>query len=245
MNNLLITIGDSWTEGRGCYPDYILEKYGDPPVINYKDPACFDDYNLMCKHFKENGWPARLAALLENYEMINLGKAGAANSACAKNFETFLRNFNRQQYDRILVIFLMSEPSRFSFFSNREVKSFLPSWNEDSLEQEKFMTYYTLKVAKSDDDFWNESIFYLNCISSFCKNFDMDLVFGSAFSRAKDCEYFKNMTNILFRDQNNWNARDLLDDAEMSKCHHPNIVGYKKIAEYMYADLKKLDFIKR
>jgi hypothetical protein len=244
MNNLLITLGDSWTEGVGCYPDSILEKYGNPPKMNYRDPSCFDDYNFLSKYYGENSWPSRLSSLLENYEIINLGKAGSANSACAKRFEIFLRNFNRQQYGRILVIFLMSEPSRFSFFSDNQIRSFLPSWHQDDVREEKFTNYYTSIVAKSDTDFWSESIFYLNCIDSFCNNHGMDFVFGSAFSHIKTCQYFKNMTNIMFRDQYNWNARDLLDDSEMSKCHHPNIAGYKKIADYIYADLKNLGFIK-
>lgn len=241
MNNLLITLGDSWTEGVGCYPEFILEKYGNPPHFS---KGSEQDHKYTLTHFRENTWAVHLAKKME-YDLVNLAIGGCANSTMAKKFNEFLKTFERNKYNKVLVIFLLSDPYRFSFYSNNQPASFNPMYNHNIPQGVlNFNKYYLMDLVKEDKDAWQETAFYIDCVNYMCDKHAMDLYFGSAFFTSKILVQYVTTPKMFFKDLPNCSVSSILDsDLEMSKCYHPNHEGYKKISDKIYDELKSTGYI--
>lgn len=193
MSGLLITIGDSWTEGMGSptktpYGKYIAERL--------------------------------------NYDFINLGFGGNSNSGAAKlllqeKYEKF-----KQTYDDVLVIFLLSDPTRFSFFTDyNRVLNFSAGQNEE------FYVYYMTKVVRNVKvDPARETVFYLKSVEYFCKVHGYRFYYGTAFTEMED-------VNILYKTDgalmSYGSMKKILLLDEIAPCGHPNDIGYKRIANYI------------
>jgi len=226
--NLLIALGDSWTEGVGCYTDEIVSKYKSNKIT--KDQA----FNLGRQYFNLNSWPTILSKLL-NFDVINLGRAGASNSAMAKLLINEHDKNYKNNYENVYVIFLISEPARISFYSDKKVQSWQPSGNP----VDPIMEVYIKNIMHSDYDTNMESIFSLKSINYYCQAKGYKFFYGSAFYN------IDSSLNSLFNlpDQNFHNFMKeqsmihIVNTSQLKsqlECGHPNQKGYNVIANKIH-----------
>jgi hypothetical protein len=168
-------------------------------------------------------WPRQLGIKLGFDKLINLGKAGASNSGCIKKFNEMVNNFPLNEYD-ILVIFLMTEPSRFSFFIDNEVMDYranIPKWKNPINDNTLSRAY--LEEIKSLQDCILEQKFYVDILESMCKLHNMDLILTSwNYSYTDFYKIHKNKNIHLFKTPKTLfpTNKDL-----QSECGHPNDKG--------------------
>lgn len=226
---LLVTLGDSFTEGVGCYD---LER--NPSMIKYN--AMEDEDRLyQIQRFHELGWPNRVGRSLGFDKVANLGLGGTSNSFSVKMLmERVVGNDRYKDYE-IYVIWMATEPARFSFFDGYKLRSFLPTTREGGTLSEAYLR--TLK--EPDLGSFNEQVFYTKLAEQICENNGYKLIIChwsitlKHLYRLYDSKYFLNKPpSLLLR-------AALNDEYDLSPiCNHPNEFGYKKISKVM------LDLIK-
>jgi hypothetical protein len=245
-NNLLITLGDSWTEGVGCYLPELL----DPASKNIP-------YEVYIKskesgRFKELGWPRRVADKI-NFDLLNLGEGGHANSSMVKMFLNFRKEYEKlkDKYDNVIVIFLVTDPFRFSFFSNGVIETFstrgfLYNHGSDNIDdksdvyKEDFLKWYLSNV--NVDDATKETSFYLKCIENFCELHGYKFYWGTAFTDVNEIIKYYPVTNCLnygdFKSYGHYISEKLGTEG-FAACHHPNEDGYELIAQHILGKIEK------
>lgn len=250
--NLLITIGDSWTQGFGSYPDDIIKKYGNPPVFPTPDKAAPDvkkdmDF-LYNEYMPKNSWANVLAKKID-YDLINLGSGGFANSAIAKTFYNNVVRNSYSNYKKVLVIALMSSPARISFYVNASFLNLnLASiGNMDNKDHKVFSSYFLKKIQPLHSDQCLESLYHLQSIKALCGEKGFNFYYSTAFTSIDDFDESKINPSLIKIDDSKYNLtpqdmscyRELLNDNEISKCYHPNELGHIKIANRMYKELRR------
>jgi hypothetical protein len=238
--NLLITLGDSWTQGVGCYPDEFLKQFysGKITAIQLGELAYDVDY------FSKRSWPAQLSQDIK-YDLINLAKGGSANSFSAK---TLLSEFDEDlsKYKNVVVVWILSEPSRFSFYSNNIIQSWLPAWpHQNRASTYKFLQSYFEEVAPSFNDDVKETEFYLKAVDYYCKAKGYKFAYGSAFT---NFEGFEDISNNIHKYTTYKNFNVMLSNIDKcalyAPCGHPNEVGYQYMSTAIGQLLKtNLQFI--
>lgn len=224
---LLITIGDSWTEGVGNYDPVALKEFENKKISAEDLYRISTDTNC----FYPNSWPVKLSEYLE-WDLINLGHGGDANSATAKKFMCDFdekNTFDFSKYKEVTVMWMLSDPFRFSFYVNERLKS----WQAHGSDQ--ILKWYTMDVHKSDQDGWLETKFFLKAVSNYCKVKNYKFIYGVAFSDIQ-------LLNNIYNGQGNIHnytkyqkiANCLHEDDDWAHCGHPNAQGYVKIADALY-----------
>lgn len=223
MKTLLITLGCSWTEGVGIYRKNIK---------NNKIEYIFDS-----EYMHQNGWPIKVGKKLGFDEVINLGEGKGSHSSQVKKFYEYI-NYNDLSDYNILVIFLMTDPVRISFYKNKKIKSYSMSDKDIPL-----MASY---LSEIDDTLWDlllEQKFYIQTLENICKVKNIDLILSSWNNTYREFIKIHHNSNHLFKDdfilspplKNNY-----------SHCSHPNINGYdwisNKIVKGIKNNFKKWDF---
>lgn len=229
-DNLLITIGDSWTEGVGCYDPDLLSKYHKGKI----DRSTMYVESQNAGFFSRGSWATHLSEKLE-CDLINMGKGGAANSATAKyliqDYHSAISEIAKK-YKKVNVIWLMSVPERFSFYSNKELKSYRHDIPE------KIAKVYYSQVLKDPLDSLLEASFHLRTVDWYCKANNYNFIYGSAFTPIPD---FHNITNIEGSNIHQYVKVDCIsqyldhqDNMHWAPCGHPNNDGYIKIADHLF-----------
>lgn len=244
--NLLITLGDSWTEGVGCYDkaDLLSVDRGDLP----EQEMYIKSHRKL---FGKYGWPTLLSDSID-YDLINLACGGSANATQSKWFVELLKSpiVNFEKYEKVLVIFLLSAPDRVSFYSGndindtvsfKKIQNFMPTLQGNLIEKEM------LNIFTSTYDAILETKFYLDCVDYICKLKNFSFVHGSAFyhyTEWSDIIYTKN--SFHFNDYLSFPTfGKVLDIHEKGKdllyayCGHPNQEGYEIISEKIRDCLSK------
>ena len=184
----------------------------------------------------KSSWPRKLGELLGFDKVINLGKAGSSNSGQIKLFYEYLYSNSFSEYE-VLVLFYMTEPSRFSFYSEGEIKNFMitQDWNLHPLERE-----YLNIVNDIEIDPTLEQVFYTRTLEQSCKTNNFDLIVTSwvgvyhLFFKL----YGNNKIN-LFRNPSPVLPPIDKDITYYAPCSHPNEKGYEWIANEMVKGIKE------
>jgi len=159
-----------------------------------------------------------------SYDFINLGIRGNSNSGAAKTLITKKHENLKEKYDDVIVIFLLTDPIRFSFYSNTHIRNFSISHNEDF-----FKWYVSEVVSVLQLDPMQETAFYLKCVENFCKLHTYKFYYAMAFNDVEDL-------NVVYRTDglvmSKGSFRSILTQDDYAEDYHPNDNGYKKIAEY-------------
>jgi len=227
---LLITLGDSWTHGVGNYDPTALENFEDGLIDGNKL------YTISAQKdcFYPNAWPTDLSRKLE-YDLLNLGQGGDSNSATAKRFICDFDEKNTldlSKYESITVLWLLSDPFRFSFYSNHRLKS----WHASSTDE--ILKWYIIDVHKTELDGWLETKYSLKSVENYCKNKNFNFLFGSAFTDILPLEtIYRNERNIHNRITRKKVSEFLNAKKYWAHCGHPNKEGHLKIAESLYTVL--------
>jgi hypothetical protein len=240
--NLLITIGDSWTEGVGCYDTEYLLKHTSGQVTAeelYKE-------SRKRKSFFKNSWPMILSQKLD-YDLLNMGLGGSSNSGAAKRLiytqspQNTLYSINRIEefklaYKKITIIWMLTEDMRFSFYSDKNVTDY-QSWGDNPI-----YNLYIEKVNVCDEDGYFETIFYLEAVRHYCISQGFNFFYCSGFSNIKNIMKYYNTENNIHNYTEYTQYSDMLRETKFFEapqdvwafCKHPNELGYKIIADNLY-----------
>lgn len=228
---LLVTLGCSFTEGVGCYD---LSRV--PPGIKYKGLPD-DERKYQENRFHEYGWPNRVGKALGFDKVLNLARGGSSNSYSAKMLtERLLGNRKYDDYD-IYVIWMATEPTRFSFFDGKFLNSYLPSSKslEDSLSRAYVNSINNLYLGTL-----NEQVFYTKVIEQVCENNNFTLAIVHWNTSYTDlCRLYKSRYFLGVDSKPIFKRIKLDPQADISRiCDHPNEAGYEKVANLIIEDIK-------
>jgi len=211
--NLLITLGCSWTEGVGIYES-----------LNVTDTT--KDKDL----FHRLGWPNRVGETLGFDKVVNLGYGGASNSSQVKLFYEYIKKINLNNYN-ILVIFMMTDPVRFSFFIDKSIKSYTLS-----NKNQKMMQSYLNEIKDNLWDLLLEQKFYIESLENLCLNKDIYLILTSWNETYMQFRKIHNNKNHLFKETNE--IKPPIKN-NYSFCGHPNANGYEWISKKIIEGIKE------
>jgi hypothetical protein len=239
---LLITLGCSYTEGVGAYSDDIEKPLTKKERKNDLIPQSI--YQLHRPNFHKEGWPIKLQKLLGYDYCINKGLGGSSTSGQAKRFIEKLEDYKNLQteYD-IFIFWLMTFPSRISFYTGGRVTDLLLGANTNTKFQTHplMMEYFTF-IENPDLDMCLEQIFYVKVINEICEKYGMNFLYGG----------FNNFitTNIQLlapelKDKaidSEWDSlsKNLKPEHLSEICDHPNAKGYTVMAENIFERIKSL-----
>lgn len=231
-DTLLITIGDSWTEGVGCYDPELLPKFFDEKLD-------LQDMYLQSRHgghFGRGGWPIQLAKML-NCDVINIAEGGDANSSSAKRLIQEYPELDSitKNYKKVTVLWLLTSPDRFGFYHRKSINNYLPDTSPTAISK----AYY--KDVNIDPlDSLLEASFYLRTVYWYCKAKNFNFIYGSAFTNIEPLNEVCDLPgNIHSHIINNCMTRylDNKDESIWAHCWHPNNKGYFIIAQALYSIL--------
>lgn len=234
---LLITMGCSFTEGVGCY---------DPETIPIdmidimKDDRVEKVYTSNRDRFHKFSWPSFLQKQIKYDKLINLGLGGSSISGNVKIwFEKYYDKKLHDEYD-VLIIWLLPEPSRFSFYANGVVKNINPStpFNENNIETYNLGIEYVRFIHDVNVDPFLEEIFYIKVMEEYCKCNNYNLLYTPLdFNLNKLFEKFHNTEYRMIFDENI--IPNFSENPEMKSliCGHPNEKGYEKISNNFFDSL--------
>ena len=185
----------------------------------------------------EHMWPKHLGIKLGFDKLINIGKAGNSHSGCVKILNEMLENFSITDYET-LVIFYMTEPFRFSFFTNGYISNYVPKDEKLGFEPNSTITSAYLNEIKSLNDCLLEQKFYVNIVETICKEHNMDLILTSWNKTYPDFyRIHKNKKVHLF------NTPKILvppvDSDMYSECFHPNDKGQIWVTNQIIKGIKQ------
>jgi hypothetical protein len=237
--NLLITLGDSWTEGVGCYPNSIITKFHSQK----KDFGEFvkEEYGEQAMHlptFNTGSWAYQLGNSL-GYDLINLGEGGTSNSYAAKQLINEQDYNYLSTYKNVIVVWLLTEPARFSFYSKGVIGCWMPSYPTTNRVRQRFLQSYFEDVNPSFLDDSKETRFYLKAVDYYCKAKGYKFAYSSAFT---NFEEFEDISNNMHKYTTYKNFNTLLGNIDKrslyAPCGHPNETGYQYISDAMSKILK-------
>jgi len=214
--NLLISMGDSWTAGVGCYTDTVLDR------LNRKEITIDEVYPLSLDSFAENSWAKQLTNKL-GWDLINLAEGGCSNSGQAKILFSKVSDELCRTYDNVFVIWLLSDPHRLSFYVNNRIESYHVD--------EKMYKMVQKISSRTDTDAQLETNFYIKCVEKYCKSNNYQFLFGNAYAEAHTLKDHKsNMhKNLKYTTFNNFVPKNMY-----AYCQHPNTHGYTAIMTEIY-----------
>ena len=227
QEKLLITLGDSWTEGIGSYSPESLTEYH-----QHGDLTKLQNANVVWA--AEYSWPQVLARMLDS-DLINLGYRGAANSAHVKwLFDQVID----PAYKQVQIVWLLSDPFRFSFYnvenehSRDNVLNFAPAAliHNRTTRAPVFKSLAENYLAVMDfEGVIKETHFYIHVMENYCELKGYKLAIGNAFTSTP----FDSLYSV-HRNQSYASMREFLGDkleTTSPVCAHPNSLGYQLIAE--------------
>lgn len=183
--NILIGLGDSFTQGQGACSIDLWEKYN----WSLENVSELDNYNII-KSSYENSWVNKICENhLTTYTPINLGMTGRGNRGAVK--ELYLHPELRMEKSKeIIVVFMLTGMERFDFIHKEffEHVHYITMWPNDS---NKLWSSYM-------EEIWSEKFGVLETLLSiaeanmWCKSNNAKLFLISAFTPNYNRDYFFN-----------------------------------------------------
>jgi hypothetical protein len=224
---LLITMGCSWTEGVGCY-DY-------SKIMNRKNPIEFSEseHRYQTNRFHQLGWPNRLGKKLGYDKVINLGLGGSSNSTHVKLFVERILPMDLSEWE-VLVIWMMTEPTRFSFYNGLVNFDYTPSIN---VKKTPLETAYLQEIDLPLYSSLYDQIFYMKLMEQICENNGYDLLFTSWNNSSQGLYKIYPSDKYIHKKWVDINPRK--SSHFSSICGHPNEKGYEWIANRLIEGINK------
>ena len=239
---LLITLGCSHTEGLGCWDMSI--NYPVRFNSNHRDYGNFTHINKS--NFHANGWPNKLGKKLGFDKVINLGLGGASQSSQMKNFVLKYADVYFEEYD-VLVVWLLTESMRSSFYKNSVDETLLPNTINDGYKQELFDSIYKFvsnngerNVFDTEKDYIREEYVNRKVVKSIAKLKKWNFI---SF-HSKTHEYGE-LIKEIYGDDKTHCFEDIGFSQENDKnltskfCGHFNEDGYEMISNKMFNWISK------
>ena len=235
---LLITMGCSLTEGVGCYDiNTINKKYLSMTIDEIWTDSNFYEMMEINKlnsfNFHAKGWPNRVGKKLGYDKVLNLGLGGSSTSAQVK---LFFEKYPHETFKdwEVLVLFMLPDPSRFSFYINSKIMNFLPQFDGE-IER----AYLNLLENDMDDPV-SEQIFYIQIMEEVCKNRNFNFIYFNHDITVNDFlnQSYRNPDHHLTLKTTNGLFFNPSDEYRSLICHHPNELGYEFIAKNIYNSIE-------
>jgi hypothetical protein len=183
---------------------------------------------------REDGWPPFLGKTLGFDKLLNFGKAGASNSGQVKLFYDYINENDLSGYD-VLVIFLMTVPTRFSFYIDGKVKNYLIDYNPSDIQMG-----YIKEIQDIEIDSTLEQVFFIRSLEQLCINKGFDLLLTtwtdnfSAFFNL-----YGSTTRHLFKRPMKLLPPKNKELTYYAPCSHPNKKGYEWMGNEMIQGIKE------
>ena len=254
MNNikkkLLFTLGCSFTEGDGAYPDEpFFGPEGIPPDgsrrVELHGTSLQQEYrNTYEEVFHNYGWPAQLVRNLGYDKLINTGKNASSTSYQIKLLFEKYWNFPWHKYETLMIIYL-TDSGRFSFYSGGLPQTFMYG----TLERPWSLSGRYAKIIQDTNlDTMLEQIHHVKSLEGFCKSKGITLKVMSYY-KIEDSLMKKLYKTDIYMDSNVWDplpfdhsfGTDNWDNRYHSPiCFHPNREGYRLMVENIIKKIKEL-----
>jgi len=229
---LLITLGDCYTEGVGCYEPSVLTDEKLPRGVGKK----FEVYGKSLDRFHNFGWPSVLQKRLKYDSLWNLGYWGASNSQLVKRWMELFGDDNLSKEYDVLVLWMVGLAERMSFYKKGKITSF------NAMVDSASDLYYSYVKFLGDDVHKNmllETYFYVNTIQTICKLSNYNFLYinvdhnqGTILDSLIKSSASLNLLYKTLYPHNN-SILDVSGDNK-SFCDHPNEQGYENIANVLY-----------
>lgn len=190
-DNLIIAVGDSFTQGIGAYPDHVWKNHEGNPHFNIVGEL-YRDYQM------ENNWATQLTKHhLPKYKVVNLAVNGVGNRAAAK--EIYLQNIPKTS-GTVIVFFMLSGLQRFDFlkqeYNGSDHMRWLTIWPIPNLHKgdpvEKVEQWYAYN-GHSDKSSIIETLLSIAEVQNFCKANGYLFVFANAFDELFNIDRMKTL----------------------------------------------------
>tara|TARA_Y100000389_G_scaffold196823_1_gene230361 strand:+ start:158 stop:1111 length:954 start_codon:yes stop_codon:yes gene_type:complete len=249
---LLFTLGCSFTEGDGAYPE---EPFFEPLGISldcnerekYHGSVLQNKLrNDNASYFHQNGWAPQLVKKLGYDKLINVGKCASSTSYQVKLLFDKYWNFPFHHYETLMIIYL-TNASRFSFYSGGAPATFMAG---NPNRPNSLSGRYAKIIQDHRLDEILEQIHHVKSLESFCKSKGITLKVMSYYlaedvimkriyhtdvymdSKKWDPLPFKHPGNT--RNKTNWDS-----NYHSPICYHPNREGYRLMTERIYEKIKE------
>lgn len=264
--NLLIALGDSWTHGAGIYPHipilgegliprYVIEE---SPILTNEERNHY--LNVFDEREKKFSWPVVCADIL-GWDVINLGVRAQSNPGVVKlqYVENKLLENYKDKYDRVVMIFLLTDPTRFGLYNNNgrvqsiTIRGF--SYNNDGNSEQLYKSSPEyIKDYNAYKDIWDlyvnymvpkgsllETLFSLEYIKYFTKSCGYEFYWGTAFTPYQEIINKSNMDYCLHNKRFDSFRNMIIEKYKqkgISNCGHANELGYSLIAKYIAHEIQ-------
>ncbi len=231
-------MGCSFTEGVGCY---------DPETIPYdmvdrmKHEKIEEVYITNKERFHKFSWPSYLQKQIKYDTLINLGFGGSSTSGNVKVwFEKYFDKKFSEEYD-VLVLWLLPEPTRFSFYKKGTIKNINPSmpYSIYNFDSHDLGIEYVKFIDNIDIDPLMEQIFYVKVMEDHCLSNNYNFLYTPLdFNQNKLFDKFYHTKNRMVFESNI--VPDFSQYPEMKSpiCRHPNEKGYECISNKFFNWIK-------
>lgn len=186
IDNVLVGIGCSWTQGEGGYTDEVYKKHNGRVNLPMRQSM----HLISMEH--ENSWVNVLCRdHLTDYTPINLGQRGIGNRGAARTL--YLSNIDWKRVKSGIVVFMLSGFERFDFFRQdcedkincgENPYNLLGHYNFQTvwphLGYSKLWKIYAKNVY-SDEAILFEQICNILEVQNFCKSHGLKFVLANAF----------------------------------------------------------------
>ena len=233
---LLITMGCSLTEGVGCYDiNTIPKELLNSDKNSYKISDFMEIYDLNLPRFHELGWPNHVGKKLGYDKVINLGFGGSSTSSQVK---LFFEKYPTETFDawEVLIIFMLPDPARFSFYINNKIKSYVPTNRNESIAVDYLKSINNIKYDTS-----LEQIFYIKLMEEVCKNRNFNFIYFNHSHLINEfiSKLYPNENQLMGSKSYEGPGDDWDHSIEFYSpvCNHPNEHGYAAISNYICDDI--------
>ena len=230
--NLLITMGCSYTEGVGCY-DYNLFTETEKNKKKFSNDEVGDLYDIHRDNFHKMSWPNRVGKKLGFDKVLNLGVGGGSASGQLKKFMQIYDEERISKYN-VTIIWMLSFSSRFSFYSQ--------GWPRDLQmgASNKLSKYYTQFLDNIENDTTLEQLFYLKCMENVCENKNYNLITVHMDQKTDGLLKFLHKSKTYLFDD----PKSIFFKLNRSKyfspiCNHPNEIGYEMVSEILVNQIQR------
>ena len=245
---LIVVIGDSWSAGVGTMTDSDLHT------------------NDLVVSEQKYSWGNCIKKYLPDTDVVNLAIAGASNTtACQNIYKRFCYNdeiekrnrvTNFNDYDDVIVVFMMTAPERVSYIADRCLHVINGNTPDDDPDRDNALISKTYMSTRLSDEelVMDRTIYSLLHLQDYCDSHGFKFLFGSAFYNYS--EIFNKGSAIY--ETINWdgymhnrtsysNFKDYIlsypnGKNRIQECIHPDKLGYDIMSEEI-ADIIKSKFI--
>lgn len=248
---LLFTLGCSFTEGDGAYPDEpFFEPEGIPldgsrRIEIHGTPLQQKYRNTYTDDFHKNSWPAGLVKKLGYDKLINVGKCASSTSYQVKLLFDKYWKFPFKDYETLMIIYV-TDSARYSFYSGGAPQTFMAGSPERPWS---LSGRYARIIQNNDMDPMLEQIHHIKTLEGFCKSRDITLKVMNYHTR-EDYIMKKYYLTDIYMDSKVWDPlpfshqQESYDDWDnrfhSPICFHPNREGYRLMTECVYDKIKEL-----